>query len=71
MISVLINNHNYGQYVGEAIESVLNQTYQDFEIIVRIPFIVAHFLSSFLLYVSLFIILCLMICGLQSFFQNQ
>lgn len=34
MISVLINNHNYGQYVGEAIESVLNQTYQDFEIIV-------------------------------------
>lgn len=34
MVSVLINNHNYGDYVGEAIESVLNQTYKDFEIIV-------------------------------------
>lgn len=34
MVSVLINNHNYGQYVGEAIESVLKQTYQDFELII-------------------------------------
>lgn len=33
-VSVLINNHNYGSYIGEAIESVLNQTYRDFEIIV-------------------------------------
>lgn len=34
MISVIIINHNYAQFVGEAIESVLNQTYQDFELIV-------------------------------------
>lgn len=34
MVSVLINNYNYGRYVGEAIESVLNQTYRDFELIV-------------------------------------
>lgn len=34
IISVLINNHNYGQFIGEAIESVLNQTYQDFELII-------------------------------------
>lgn len=34
MVSVIIVNHNYGKYVGEAIESVLNQTYKDFEIIV-------------------------------------
>lgn len=34
MVSVLINNHNYGQYIGEAINSVLNQTYRDFELII-------------------------------------
>ncbi|MGO5315090.1 glycosyltransferase family 2 protein [Bilifractor sp. LCP21S3_A7] len=34
MISVLINNHNHGEFIGEAIESVLNQTYQDFELII-------------------------------------
>ena len=34
MISVIIINHNYAQFIGEAIESVLNQTYQDFELIV-------------------------------------
>jgi glycosyltransferase involved in cell wall biosynthesis len=34
MISVLINNHNYGRYIGEAIDSVLEQTYRDFEIVV-------------------------------------
>lgn len=33
-ISVLINNHNYGAYIGEAIESVLNQSYRNFEIII-------------------------------------
>lgn len=33
-ISVLINNHNYGEFIGEAIESVLNQSYQDYEIII-------------------------------------
>jgi len=34
LISVLIANYNYAQYIGAAIESVLNQTYQNFEIIV-------------------------------------
>lgn len=33
-VSVLINNHNYGEYIGQAIESVLKQTYQNFEIII-------------------------------------
>lgn len=34
MISVIINNHNYGDYIGEAIESVIRQTCQDFELII-------------------------------------
>ncbi len=34
MISVLINNYNYEQFIGEAIESVLSQDYKDFEIII-------------------------------------
>lgn len=33
-VSVLINNYNYGQFVSEAIDSVLQQTFQDFEIII-------------------------------------
>lgn len=33
-VSVILDNYNYAQYVGEAIESVLKQTYQDFEVIV-------------------------------------
>ncbi|MCW8839090.1 MAG: glycosyltransferase [Thiovulaceae bacterium] len=33
-VSVLIPAYNYGHYISEAIESVLNQTYQDFELIV-------------------------------------
>lgn len=34
LVSVLMVNYNYGDFIGEAIESVLKQTYQDFEIIV-------------------------------------
>lgn len=33
-VSVIITNYNYGLYVGDAIESVLRQTYRDIEIIV-------------------------------------
>jgi len=34
LFSVVINNYNYAKYLGKAIESVLAQTLQDFELIV-------------------------------------
>lgn len=34
LVSVIISNHNYGRYLSQAIESVLNQTYRNFELIV-------------------------------------
>lgn len=34
LVSVLINNINYGKYLGECIDSVLSQTYKDFELII-------------------------------------
>ncbi len=34
LVSVLINNYNYGRFVEEAIESVLKQTYRNFEIVI-------------------------------------
>lgn len=33
-VSVLIPNYNYARFLDEAINSVLNQTLQDFEIII-------------------------------------
>lgn len=34
MVSVLINNYNYESYIEEAIRSVLNQTYKNWELII-------------------------------------
>lgn len=34
MISVIITNYNYGNYIGQAIDSVLGQTYKDVELII-------------------------------------
>lgn len=34
LISVVINNYNYAEYISEAINSVLNQTYKNFELII-------------------------------------
>lgn len=33
-VSVVINNYNYAQYLKEAIESVMGQTYREFELII-------------------------------------
>lgn len=33
LVSVLVTNHNYGKYAGKAIESILAQTYTNFEIV--------------------------------------
>lgn len=34
MVSVLINNYNYANYLADAIESVIHQTYSDWELII-------------------------------------
>lgn len=34
MVSVIIDNYNYGRFISDAIQSVLNQTYKDWELIV-------------------------------------
>ena len=34
LVSILISNYNYASYLGEAIESALAQTYENFEIII-------------------------------------
>jgi glycosyltransferase involved in cell wall biosynthesis len=33
-VSVLVSNYNYAEYIAEAIDSVLEQTYQNFELII-------------------------------------
>ena len=34
LVTVLINNHNYGRFLRQAIDSAINQTYQQVEVIV-------------------------------------
>ena len=34
LVSVVVNNYNYARFLGEAIDSVLNQTYENVEVIV-------------------------------------
>ncbi len=34
LVSVLMTNYNYARFIGEAIESVLTQTYQNFELVI-------------------------------------
>lgn len=34
LISIIVTNYNYGQYVTKAIESILNQTYKNIELII-------------------------------------
>lgn len=34
LVSIIMSNYNYDQFISEAIESVLNQTYRNFEIII-------------------------------------
>ena len=34
MVSVIIDNYNYGRFIGDAIQSVVNQTYTDWELVV-------------------------------------
>jgi glycosyltransferase involved in cell wall biosynthesis len=34
LVSILINNYNYAEFVGGAIESALAQTYKNFEVVV-------------------------------------
>ena len=34
LVSIIINNYNYGRFLGDAIESALRQTYRFVEVIV-------------------------------------
>src|SRR3981081_4740145 len=34
LVSVLMSNYNYARYIGEAIQSVLDQTYGSFELLI-------------------------------------
>ena len=34
LVSVYMTNHNYGKYIAKSIDSVLNQTFSDYELII-------------------------------------
>lgn len=34
LVTVYVTNHNYGKFIKQAVDSVLNQTFQDFELII-------------------------------------
>ena len=34
LVTIYITNHNYGKFIKKAIESVLSQTYRNFELII-------------------------------------
>ena len=34
IINIYITNHNYGKYLSKSINSVLNQTYKNYELII-------------------------------------
>lgn len=34
LVSVILDNYNYGRFISEAIDSVLNQTYKNYEIVI-------------------------------------
>ena len=34
LVTVYITNYNYGRYIKQSIESVLNQSFEDFELII-------------------------------------
>src|SRR6185295_5604355 len=34
LVSIIVNNYNYGRFLGEAIQSALSQTYPNIEVIV-------------------------------------
>ena len=34
LVSVIMPTHNHARFIGEAIDSVLNQTYKNFELII-------------------------------------
>ena len=44
-VSAVIPCYNHGQYIDEAVDSILKQTYQDVEIIVRIVLMSVHGIS--------------------------
>jgi glycosyltransferase involved in cell wall biosynthesis len=34
LVSILVSNYNYGRYIGESIQSALDQTYSNIELII-------------------------------------